>query len=325
MRSVRTALAAGCIAFLASAAPAAFTDTVVVSALWIGNSYTAKYVLPNSLRTMFRGARDGTYILMNNTEKIEWGEDLKYHYESTDALQTLTNGDFDYVILQDFPGSTDAAQQQKLEQYGSLFVNAAIQSGAVPVIFWTWPAEYNRSQLNGYVQMYEDFCDGRDVMIAPVNAAWRHVFGQRPDYPLYNDDELHQSPYGHYLNLCVFYSVFRRSSPEGITYRNWGEYPSAPLTQIAADTAAYLQAQAWAVVDSMLGPFTTAAGRQAGRHRAAVPGAPQLRPLLVAGPNSVPAHLGPFALFRPDGAVLRRIRAGQCPAAGYYLPGPGAD
>jgi len=319
MLGFRAALAAGLVALLSSTVSGAFTDTVVVSALWIGNSYTAKYVLPNSLRTMFRGARDNTYILMNNTEKIEWGQDLKYHYESTDAFQTLVNGDFDYVILQDFPGSTAASEKQKLDQYGSLFVNAAIQRGTVPVVFWTWPAEYNRSQLDGYIAMFEDFCDGRDVMASPVNAAWRHVFGQHPDYPLYNDDELHQSPYGHYLNLCVFYSVFKHSSPTGITYRNWGEYPSAPLTQIAADTAAYLQAQAWAVVDSMFGPFTTAARRQSAPLRVRTRADCAWVSLVGTARTGAPADVVPALLFRPNGAVLGESSAARCPAAGYYV------
>ena len=237
----------------------AFTDTFVIDALWIGNSFTAKYVLPNSLRTMFRGAPDETYISLRNTERIEWGQDLKYHYENTDAYQTLTSGSFDYVVLQDFPYTGSATERQDLDHYGSLFVDAAHASGAVPIIFYTWPPEANKAHLQDIIDMYEAFCAQREVMVAPASVAWRHIFGQAPSYPIYNDDALHQSPYGHYLNLSVFYSIFKEFSAEGNAYRVWGEYPSAPLTQISADTAAYLQAQAWAVVDSMLGPFATAA------------------------------------------------------------------
>jgi hypothetical protein len=253
-----------CMATAASSCLAApsFSDTLVLDALWIGNSFTAKYVLPNSLRTMFRGAPGRTYISLRNTERIEWGQNLSYHYNSTDALDTLLHGNFDYVMLQDFPGDNSAASQQNLQQYGTLFVNAALSVGTVPVIFWTWPP-YDRTQLDAFIQMYDTFCAGKNVVKAPVNVAWRRVFQQRPDYPLYNDDGLHQSQYGHYLNLCVFYSVFEKISPVGNTYRVWGEYPAAPLTLMAADTAAYLQAQAWAVVDSVLGPFASGVARPA--------------------------------------------------------------
>jgi hypothetical protein len=322
MFRTRIAGAAVLVGVLALGTAAAFTDTVIVSALWIGNSFTAKYVLPNSLKTMFRGARDNTYILMNNTEKIEWGENLKYHYESTDAYQALMDGDFDYVILQDFPYSSSASEQQNLIQYGGLFVDGALRKGTIPVIFWTWPPESNRSQLGAFVQMYESFCAARDVMIAPVNAAWRHVFGQHPDYPLYNEDELHQSPYGHYLNLCVFYSVFKRSSSEGITYRNWGEYPSAPLTQIAVDTAAYLQAQAWAVVDSMLGPFTTAVARRNQPLQVVQPGMASAVPSVVMGGCGVPqTAAGAVMQLLPNGAV--RSGEGVRGAPGLVVSVPG--
>ncbi len=309
------ALGAGLLVVLAAGACAAFTDTTIVSALWIGNSFTAKYVLPNSLKTMLRGAPDNTYIIMNNTEKIEWGQNLKYHYESTDAFQTLVNGDFDYVILQDFPYSSSAGEQQNLNEYGELFVNAAIQSGATPVMFWTWPPEANKSQLGDFVQMYESFCATRDVMIAPANVAWRHVFTQHPNYPLYNEDQLHQSQYGHYLNLCVFFSVIKQLSAEGITYRIWGEYPSAPPTLMAADTATYLQAQAWAVVDSMLGPFSTAVRHGGQPQRVSQQPASGLAPVVMLGGRCLQRGIDPTArLVLPNGAALPV-------AAGTRVPG----
>jgi hypothetical protein len=261
MRLTAMALCAATAVSSCFAAPS-FSDTLVLDALWIGNSFTAKYVLPNSLRTMFRGAPGSTYISLRNTERIQWGQNLKYHYDSTDAYDTLLHGNFDHVVLQDFPGDNSAASQQNLQQYGTLFVNAALSVGTVPVIFWTWPP-YDRTRLDAFIQMYDAFCAGKNVVKAPVNVAWRRVFHEHPDYPLYNDDGLHQSQYGHYLNLCVFYSVFEKISPVGNTYRVWGEYPTAPLTLMSADTAAYLQAQAWAVVDSVLGPFASGVARPA--------------------------------------------------------------
>lgn len=293
---------------------AAFTDTLVVDALWIGNSFTAKYVLPNSLRTMFRGAPDDTYISLRNTEKIEWGQTLKYHYQSTDAYQTLLDGDFDIVVLQDFPRTGGAGDAQDLAEYGGLFVDAALQKGVTPVVFWTWPSEANQDYLDDLIELYESFCADRDVMVAPANAAWRHVFDTDPSYPLYNDDALHQSQYGHYLNLCVFYSIFKEFSPEGNTYRVWGEFPSAPLTPIAVDTATYLQAQAWAVVDSMLGPFATSAADFSVAHTGAAQAVLRARVSVFTSATALPGRV-----FMLNGACAGPVHGRTLAPAGVVI------
>ena len=71
-------------------------DTVNV--LWIGNSYT----FYNNLPELFKNIASQERVTVNNTRLLKGGEKLSGHLANPGVVDTISQGGWDYVILQEY-------------------------------------------------------------------------------------------------------------------------------------------------------------------------------------------------------------------------------
>jgi len=102
------------------------------------------------------------------------------------------------------------------------------------MFYMTWGRRYGGQQcVDGYCSpIFANFEEMQDSIetaylaianelhtcVAPVGVAWRNAHFIDSTIVLWDADNSHPSLYGSYLGACVFYAMFFRKSPSGLTY-----------------------------------------------------------------------------------------------------------
>lgn len=220
--------------------------------LFIGNSYTIFWALPETIEAMVNSGQDG--VRVEAYRSLLGGKGIEYHYDRTDAVKKIEEGSYDYVVVQGVSRCEDPADR-RLEYVGK-FRKAIERSGARMLLYCTWAGK--GAPLETYDMIAKanfEAAQKAGVTFAPVGPAWAAATRERPGINLHNPDRSHPGMHGSYLAACVFYALLTGRSPEG--------HPvPAVLGQevpIAAETASFLQRVAWNAVREYASRQTSAA------------------------------------------------------------------
>lgn len=253
----------------ATALPVAAQAPDTVDVLFIGNSYVYYNNLADQLEGM-SAELDGPYLRTDH--HLHGGFTLRRHLDDGHLPGELDRPApdgraWDRVVVQ---GQSRLGVPYADEDAGTIgdptpFQDGAAEvismvrsRGALPVLYMTWAKEPYPDQIGALAAAYRGVAASHGVPVAPVGLAWDRVRKERPDLDLFVDDGSHPNPAGTYLAACVFYAVLTGRSPVGAPARLNGvamETPGVPgsdgpvvLVDLDAETAAYLQRVAWAVV-----------------------------------------------------------------------------
>ncbi len=224
-------------------------DSLSRHILFVGNSYTYFWNLPQSVQAM-AASQNLPYVMRQSTSG---GTNLGQHWRGEKSLQTVSNmesGAYDAIILQDH-------SLQAINHPDSLLIYATKLAALVSdndtrvLLYMTWAREWNPYMLNIIQAEYIRAADAIDAELIPVGIAWQQARTLRHDLKLFHPDGSHPSPAGTYLTACVVYAVLTGMSPVGLPPRLtstdiYGE-PLYLNIQTEED-AEFLQQVAWDVV-----------------------------------------------------------------------------
>jgi hypothetical protein len=189
-----------------------------ISILFIGNSYTFANTgvsapeLPLRLKEM--GHLFGKTILTDFAGA--GGVTLEKTWKSGKAVSKISNGKYDYVVLQEHSLGT-IRNNEKFENYARKFSELISENHAKPILYMTWGRQSRSGMIDTISNEYIKAAKELNAVIAPCGFAWDMAGSQYPAIPLYWSDLSHPRPEGVLLNTFVFYNTL------------FGEIPSEPL------------------------------------------------------------------------------------------------
>ena len=194
--------------------------------LFIGNSYT---FINGGLDKQLKGLAPSI-----ETECIAvGGYTLEKHWNDGNAIQTIREGKWDYVILQEqsqFP----VINQKKFYDFARKFDEEIRRSGAKTILLMTWERPDSRKfgvTTDNLAAAYKAIGKELGVKVAPAGLAFARAIRGKPELTLYSQDG-HPTVEGTYLAACVLYRTIFENSPVGNPYSE---------RSIPAEMRAYLQ------------------------------------------------------------------------------------
>jgi hypothetical protein len=216
--------------------------------LFIGNSYTIMHDLPSLVEAL--GEQAGVEL---HAEMLAMGgQDFEFHAGRQKTARVLREGDWDVVVLQSH--SLDPLRNHDgFLEAGQMLVDMVRASGAVPLLFQTWPRKAGHNLYNYYDATggnpeammrrvgaaYDELAQLTGAEVVEVGRAWRRVRKNAPEHDPYASDAAHPGKLGAYLTANVFFAALTDVSPVGNV---------EPLLGIDTEQAEALQQHAAAVV-----------------------------------------------------------------------------
>lgn len=202
--------------------------------LFVGNSYLYTQDIPGMVQALADSA-GGDQLAV----RLVAGPDVALidHWYSGVTRPEIRNGDWEWVVLQQGPSSTDV-NRDSLRLVTQLFSEDIAYIGARAVLFSAWPAVDRREDFARAIESYTLAANDVGGVLAPVAAAWLAAWDRDPNAPLYAD-ALHPSIAGAYLSALVTYARLLNRSPIGLpaTFR----MRNGTLVEVPVDLAALLQ------------------------------------------------------------------------------------
>lgn len=193
--------------------------------LFIGNSYTAQI-----RKTVTGLIKSSPHAQTQFTFITPGGKTLAFHLANKKTIQTIKDGKFDFVILQD-QSQTPAVFPKKFHQAALGLDKVIDQSGAQTVFYQTWGRrdgdKQNRKLYPTYEPMqkalsksYSTTAKACKATLAPVGDTWSSLLKKNPKIgrELYRNDGSHPSAKGAYLAACVFYATLFKEDPRKLTF-----------------------------------------------------------------------------------------------------------
>lgn len=165
------------------------------------------------------------------------GYTLKEHWADGIALQSVHQGGWAYVVLQD-QSQAPVINPAEFREYVGLFNHEITNSGARTILLMTW--ERPDSVAYGVTTAdlaaaYRAVGTELGIKVAPVGLAFADARLERPDLVLCQQDG-HPTVYGTYLAACVLYGTILDRSPIGLVDARSAIPPDVQATlQNAAD------------------------------------------------------------------------------------------
>ena len=179
--------------------------------LFIGNSLTAANDLPGMVSALIDSAAAGP-IRVSTIAYPNYG--LEDHWSTGRARQAISEGEWDFVVLQQGPSATEG--RPSLLEYSDRFAADIRAHGATPALYMVWPAKARSFDFDGVSESYRMAAERVDGLLVPVGDAWRIAWAADSSLPLYGSDGFHPSPMGSYLGALVMFGRFTGRSPVGL-------------------------------------------------------------------------------------------------------------
>jgi len=211
-------------------------DARTIKILFIGNSMTFYWAIPESLQAMLEtGTRD---LRIEPHRSLYGGKGLAYHHNETDALNLIQNGGFDFVVLQ--PGSADQLDPQEgMVEYIEKF-DRAIQASGAKTMLYAHPMflKTTDGERGKMMNVFVDLSEKIDLSIIPACETLRLCYAEQPDVIWHDSDTIHMGMHGGYAVACTFYAALTGGA----------EFPPpailAQQVEIASNTALFIQEKA---------------------------------------------------------------------------------
>ena len=212
-----------------------------VRVLFIGNSLTFSNNLPGMFAEV---AQSGGHEI--EVERLaQGGWTLADHAQSSETLEEIKQGNWDFVVLQEqsiLPAIPDQRDEQMYPAV-RLMEEKINESGAEGILFMTWGSRDGlpesgyedftalQSQIEaGYLEIGGEL----ETLIAPVGTAWQSAMEREPNLNLWQMDGIHPNREGTYLSALVFYALIFQESPAGLIYSADLPEGTAQLLQVVA-------------------------------------------------------------------------------------------
>lgn len=238
IRSLQLAWSIGFVLFLFSAAGAQQDTTRV---LFVGNSFTYFYNLPQVVSAMARSQG----FAIDTRQSTVGGSNLEQHWKGEKGTKTralIEQGDWDYVVFNNHSLSPIETPESFLE-YGRKFAGLVRERGAQPVFMMTWAYKSNPLMQPRVTEMYRQLAEETNSGYVPAGPLFALARQWRPDLELFADDK-HPSANGTYLLGLAFYKYFTGKAPLNIPERLTTQDLNREklyLTFLAKEDAAFLQ------------------------------------------------------------------------------------
>ncbi len=179
--------------------------------LFIGNSLTENNELPWMVLQMARA--DG--IPMRYEQVTGGGMQLEHHWGSGkgDAVQKIARGKWDIVVLQEH-SERPLTEPAKFLQYAKAFHGKIKAAGAKTFLYVTWPKKGTPEKQAEVDKAYASVAKELGATLVPVGPAFTRLSKDRPDLELYDEDGVHPTPIGTYLNALVFHRALHGAPPK---------------------------------------------------------------------------------------------------------------
>jgi len=207
--------------------------------LFIGSGYTYVNNLPQMISHLAGAA--GSPISVRAI--VAGGATLKKHWQDGVATQTIREGTWSHVVLQEQStlGPIVRASREQVQapamfhEYARLFDREIKKAGAKTVLFLVWAHQDAPESQAALTDAHMGIARELDAVVVPVGPAWQHALGKNPALALHQPDHSHPTPAGSYLAACVFYAVLLGKNPQGLPR----------LGNLNPSDAAFLQRVAW--------------------------------------------------------------------------------
>jgi lysophospholipase L1-like esterase len=166
--------------------------------LFIGNSLTEGNDLPHLVQAM--AAAGG--VKMKVAAVTPGGQGLEDQWNGGVAKTTLTDGKWDFVVLQQGP-SSQLASQAHLKKWATKWADLIREQGAQPALYMVWPFQGQQKGFELVAKSYRAAAKAAEAKILPAGEAWQEALSRDPKIVLYQADNLHPTPAGSYLAALV--------------------------------------------------------------------------------------------------------------------------
>lgn len=203
--------------------------------LFIGNSLTYYHNLPRVFERLAPPGRALEVAMVAGP-----GFTLRDHWERGEALRTLRESRWGYVVLQEqsalgetwlVDGRPRVHDPGLFYDYARRFDAEIRKAGARTVLYLHWPRREAPAR-DGRALEHAFFRVGRELgaLVAPAGPAWAEAGRAHPAINLYDDDGLHPSPAGAYLAASAIYATIFDGAPQADVARVVGHPVTDPST-----------------------------------------------------------------------------------------------
>lgn len=228
--------------------------------LFIGNSYVYTNDLPSTLKTLSEECGN----LMEYEQSTPGGCTFHDHLSNSTSMSLISNGGWDYVILQEqsqLPSFPDSQVENECLPYAASLCNNIRSSApdANIVFFMTWGRKDGDANN---CQYFEPLCtyEGMDsllylrymmmgeqnqAIVSPVGKVWHTLRDNHPEIDLYISDGSHPSAAGTYAAAVTFYTILFQHSPLCITNNLTLDEDVARIIRETAEEVVYNQLDFW--------------------------------------------------------------------------------
>lgn len=196
--------------------------------LFVGNSLTYTNDLPSLVKKL--GKKDGIKI---NTEVIAFPNyALEDHWNEPNVSAALRKTKFDFVIFQQGPSALPASRANLVEY--TLKFNGLCKANNTKMCMYTvWPSGDRSFDFINVVKSYQVAADTSKSILAPAGLAWKKLFDERKDFPLYSSDGFHPTIHGSLLAAMVIYGTLLEKGD--FDFFTIEDVPSKYITQADLD------------------------------------------------------------------------------------------
>jgi hypothetical protein len=208
-----------------------------VRILFVGNSFTARNNLPGLLKGL-AGARG---IDLEHKLISAGGASLRQHLNAGKALEAISTGGFDTVVLQE-QSTLPIKSPARFRESARDFHTAISQAGAGTALYQTWARRNAPETQQALTDAYAGSAVELGATLVPVGMVWERFLSQYDEPVLHDVDNSHPALAGSYLAACVFLIALLNEDPVGI---------DVPVKGLDADTAALLRQSAWDICSEL--------------------------------------------------------------------------
>ena len=189
--------------------------------LFIGNSYTYVNNLPELVRGLAAGMSPAVSI--ETRQVTEGGATLRKLWNAGAALSAIRGERWDWVVLQEQSslGATMVNGQAIISDPSRLFWPAVRQfdqeirrRGARTVVLLTWGPPGKPENSAALAHAYFTIARELGALVIPAGLAWERALRQRPDLPLFMNDNSHPAPAGSYLAALAAVATLLDTTPD---------------------------------------------------------------------------------------------------------------
>lgn len=238
------------------------------SVLFIGNSYTSWYGLPQIVANIAASTGDTLEFDISAPGGATYADHINPAYTTIHTLKKLRAGGWDYVVLQE---QSMGCTMEPYRYYPSSFAfgrrlvdSVRRYNPCAEIIFYMtwgrkkgfpgecaytpWPYNCTYTTMDSVIRArYLEITYFTKSAVSPVGALWRYIRNNYPAIELYETDDSHPSAAGSYAGACSFYTtIFKK--PAGISNYDFS-LPAEIAASIrkAAGKVVYDSLQTWRI------------------------------------------------------------------------------